>query len=101
MKLLYAPVCYVLPHSLISKKSLSYAKKTKVFAWGELPPDTPEDLKRAESMVDGVFQPGMECYGVSIGMDRFVADWIDKKVAEIIEVVDKTCDLLENDLQAK
>ena len=30
-----------------------------------------------------------------------MADWIDKKVAEIIEVVDKTCDLLENDLQAK
>ena len=76
-------------------------KKTEVFNWGELPPDTPEDLKRAGSMVDGVFQPGMECYGVSIGTDRFVADWINKKVAEIIQVVDKTCGLLENDLQAK
>ena len=27
--------------------------KTEVFCWGELPPDTPPELKRAGAMVDG------------------------------------------------
>ena len=52
-------------------------------------------------MVDGVFAPGMECYGVAIGSPAFISNYLNTIVEEITEVVSKTCDLLEQDLQAK
>ena len=76
-------------------------EKTEVFAWGDLPANTPADLKRAGCMVDGVFAPGMECYGVAIGSPAFISNYLNTIVEENTEVVSKTCDLLEQDLQAK
>jgi hypothetical protein len=75
--------------------------KTEVFCWGELPDGTPRDLRRAGVEVDGVFQPGMECYGIAVGTDAFVSWYLERKVEEIQGVVEKTCSLLENDLQAQ
>ena len=75
--------------------------KTEIVCWGELPAGTPADLRRAGAEVDGVFEPGMECYGIGIGTDRFVSNYLASKVEEIGEVARKTMDLLENDLQAQ
>ena len=75
--------------------------KTEIFCWGELPPGTPADMKRAGRMVNGVFEPGMEVYGIGVGSDAFVSAFLDSKVEEIKETVEKTCRLLEDDLQAK
>ena len=43
----------------------------------------------------------MECYGVAIGTPAYVSNFMDKVAEEITEVVMNTCDLLEQDLQAK
>ena len=48
-----------------------------------------------------VFKPGMECYGIAIGTDAFVSNYLASKVEEIKLVVERTCSLLENDLEAK
>ena len=74
--------------------------KTEVFCWGELPEDTPADLRRAGVVVDGVFAPGMECYRVAVGTDRFVRNFLDKKVEELAKVALASTNLLEADLQA-
>ena len=63
-------------------------------------PGTPQDLPRAGVTLDGVFYPGFECYGIGIGCDEYVANFLNEKVAEIEEVANKTCDLLDGDLQA-
>ena len=76
-------------------------EKTEVYCQGELPLDTPADLPRAGVILDGVFYPGMEVYGVAVGHNQYVANWLENKVEEIREVVDKTCSLLDDDLQAK
>ena len=47
-------------------------QKTEVFAWGDLPPGTPVELKRAGKVVDSVFQPGFDCYGIPLGTDAYV-----------------------------
>ena len=76
-------------------------EKTEVFAWGELPPETPADLRRAGTIVEGQFAAGFDCYGVAVGEDRFVEDFLQKKVEEIARVARASCVLLEGDLQAK
>ena len=75
--------------------------KTEVFGWGNLPPNTPGDMRRAGVMLDGVFFLGFECYGVGIGSEAFVKNFIGGKVEEVCKVVQKSCHLLEGDLQAK
>ena len=75
--------------------------KTEVFARGELPVVTPLDLRRAGVYVDGVFYPGFECYGVGIGTDIFFRSYCEGKVQEIKDVVMKSCELMDQDSQAK
>ena len=58
-------------------------QKTEVFAWGELPPDTPPELKRAGMTVDGVFEPGFDCYGIPLGTNAFVRHTLQQKAAEV------------------
>ena len=74
--------------------------KTEVFCWGELPDAVPADLRRAGAEVDGVFAPGMECYGVAVGTDRFVRRFLEMKVEELGKVALASMNLLEADLQA-
>ena len=75
--------------------------KTEVFCWEELPACTPAGLRRAGLEVEGAFEPGMECYGIGIGSDAYVSAFLTCKVDEIKASVEKTCTLLEDDLQAK
>ena len=76
-------------------------EKTMVYCRGELPSSTPVGLLRAGVSVDGVFQPGFECVGVAVGSSLYVSQWLDGKVDKMSQVVEKTCTLLEEDLQAK
>ena len=76
-------------------------EKTEVYCQGDLPANTPPDLPRAGVIVEGVFYPGMEVYGVAVGHRSYVQHWLGEKTEEILEVVEKTCDLLPDDLQAK
>ena len=75
--------------------------KTEVFCWGELPACTPANLRRAGLDIDGNFEPGMDVYGIGFGSDAFVSSFLASKVEEIRMTVEKTCSLLEDDLQAK
>ena len=76
-------------------------QKTEVFCWGDLPPQTPADMRRAGIRVGEEFAPGLEVYGIGVGSDEYVQEYLGKKVKEIGEVVLRSCDLLEPDLQAK
>ena len=75
--------------------------KTKVFCWGDLPACTPPDLERAGVKVNGNFFPGMEVYGVGVGCTEYVQHYLNQKVKDLGEVVIKSCNLLEGDLQAQ
>ena len=57
--------------------------KTEVFCWGDLPAGTPADLKRAGLEVNGVFEPGMECYRIGIGLDGYINAYLESIVEEI------------------
>ena len=57
--------------------------KTEVFCWGDLLPRTPADLKRAGMEVNGVFEPGMECYRIGIGLDGYINAYLESIVEEI------------------
>ena len=47
--------------------------KTEVFSWGgALPAGTPQGLINAGTLVAGVWEPGMICYGVPVGTDNYV-----------------------------
>jgi hypothetical protein len=77
-------------------------QKTEAFCWGDLPPETPDDLRRAGVMLDGVFAPGFVVYGAGVGCDEYVQHYLDMKVTEIGEVVLRSSEVLtEADLQAK
>ena len=76
-------------------------EKTEVYCEGDLPACTPQDLPRAGIILEGEFFPGMEVYGVAVGHRRYVGYWLEGKVEEMREVVEKTCSLLQDDLQAK
>ena len=55
--------------------------KTEVLAWGELPQETPPELKRAGMMVEGRFEPGFICYGIPMGSDAYVGKALWEKAA--------------------
>ena len=76
-------------------------QKTVIYCRGDLPPNTPHGLTRAGLEGGGVFHDGFECVGVAIGSPGYVKRWLELKVDRIEEEVDKTCSLLEEDLQAK
>ena len=40
-------------------------------------PRTPADLKRAGMEVNGVFEPGMECYRIGIGLDGYINAYLE------------------------
>ena len=75
-------------------------EKTEIFAWGDLPANTPPELKRAGSVVDGIFQPGFLCYGVPLGSDAYVRDALWSKAAEVERDLNKVVEVLAEDSQA-
>ena len=74
--------------------------KTEIFAWGELPPNTPPELKRAGVMVNGTFEPGFDCYGIPMGTDAFVHQALQIKAAEVKRDMEQVSKILANDSQA-
>ena len=75
-------------------------QKTEIFAWGDLPPDTPVELKRAGELVDGVFQPGFDCYGIPVGTDAYVGQALKEKGLEVKRDMEQVASTLHQDSQA-
>ena len=76
-------------------------EKTEVYCEGDLPSFTPQDLPRAGVILEGEFFPGMEVYGVAMGHQSYVGHWLEGRLEEIREVLEKTCSLLQDNLQSK
>ena len=74
--------------------------KTEVFAWGELPADTPPELKRAGKIINGKWEPGMDCYGIPVGSVAYVSNALWEKAAEVERDVNKVVETLAEDNQA-
>ena len=76
-------------------------KKSKIFhRSGLIPPNAPPDMLRAGEFINGVWCPGFVCYGVAIGSDEFVKQFLMQKVESLSQETDKVMDLLEGDNQA-
>ena len=75
-------------------------EKTEVFAWEELPPGTPPELKRAGLMVEGRFEPGFICYGIPMGTDAYVSKALWDKAEEVKLDLEKVSNILAEDNQA-
>ena len=77
--------------------------KTEVFSWEEtLPQEVPADMRRAGAMLDGCWEPGFLCYGISVGSDTYVRHKLEEKVEEVIGVVEAVKGVLgpQKDIQA-
>ena len=74
--------------------------KCMVLSHDEFPQDTPPDMIRAGTVIDGIFEPGLDVYGCPVGSQKFVRNWLDNKVQKLANIKDKTCDILEKDKQA-
>ena len=75
-------------------------QKTEIFAWGELPVNTPPKLKMAGMIVDGEFQPGFDCYGIPLGTDSYVSQALWEKAAEVKRDMKQVAEILSEDSQA-
>ena len=75
--------------------------KTEVFSWeGVLPARTTAGLRTAGSEVDGVFEPGFICYGVTVGTDNYVQHMMNKKVDEVAQGAKNCCKVLGDEKQS-
>ena len=74
--------------------------KCLVLCNGDLPLDTPNDMNRAGDIINGTFEPGMDVYGIPVGSDAWVRNWLNIKVQNLKKLKEKTCAVLENDKQA-
>ena len=75
--------------------------KSHIFSWdGVLPEGTPEGVELAGKVIDGVFEVGIDCYGVPIGTDKFVKDELMVAAKEIAADAKKTRELLAPNKQA-
>ena len=75
--------------------------KTEVFTWsGVLPPNTPEGLARAGSMIDQEFLPGFIIYGIPVGDRRYVKHHLALKVQAVAREVGQVLKVLQGEGQA-
>ena len=75
--------------------------KTEVFCNdGSLPENTPAGLIKAGANIEGRWEPGMLCYGVPVGSDKYVLYMLNAKVTEVEEQVAQIQNVLENEKQA-
>ena len=76
--------------------------KTEVFTWsGMLPPQAPQDMKRAGVQIGDVWQPGFLCYGIPVGTRQYCQHLLMEKVQEVRSEVDRVKQVLgEEDSQA-
>ena len=50
--------------------------------------------------VDGVFEPGFDCYGISLGTNAFVRQTLQQKAAEVKRDMEVVADIFSEDSQA-
>ena len=75
--------------------------KSKVYnVEGRLPDNTPAGITVAGEVINGQFEPGMDCYGCPIGSDDFVSNMLQCRAEEIVKDAVKSVDLLAGDKQA-
>ena len=75
--------------------------KSKVYnVEGRLPDNTPAGITVAGEVINGQFEPGMDCYGCPIGSDNFVRNMLQNRDEEIMRDAAKSVDLLAGDKQA-
>ena len=67
---------------------------------GTLPENTPVGMVRAGVNVEDIWEPGMLCYGVPIGSDKYVHYMLDAKVSEVEEHVHQIENVLQNEKQS-
>ena len=67
---------------------------------GDLPADTPHDMTRAGDIINGTFESGMDVYGIPVGSEVWVKNWLNNKVMDLKKLKEKSCSILENDKQA-
>ena len=75
--------------------------KTEVLCMEEqLPVNTPDGLVRAGSRIDGLWEPGIICYGVPIGSEKYVTKMLSNKMDELEQQADQIQAVLEDEKQA-
>ena len=65
-----------------------------------MPPNTPADLPRAGTVVDGEFLPGFMMYGIPIGDRRYVKHQLALKVQGVGKEVEQVLKVLQGEGQA-
>ena len=79
---------------------LQWSKSKVYHAEGRMPANTPAGITVAGEVINGQFEPGMDCYGCPIGSDNFVSNMLQCRAKEIVKDAVKSVDLLSGDRQA-
>ena len=64
--------------------------KCMVLSNGDLPADTPNDMTRAGDLIDGNFEPGMDVYGIPVGSETWVKNWLNNKVLDLKKLKERS-----------
>ena len=65
-----------------------------------MPKGTPEGVKVAGKVIDGLFEAGFDCYGVPMGTNKSISSELRVKEEKIVADAEKTKELLSPDKQA-
>ena len=69
--------------------------KTEVFTWsGILPPQAPQNMKRAGVLLGDTWYPGYLCYGIPVGSKQYCQHMLMEKVREVEGEVDRVKQVL-------
>ena len=75
--------------------------KSHIFSWnGTLPESAPAGVELAGKIVDGVFEVGIDCYGVPVGTNKYVSSELMVTATDIVRDAKKTRELLSPNKQA-
>ena len=74
--------------------------KTEVFSWNDGLVGVPHGLVQAGEQVGGQWEPGMICYGIPVGTDRYVTHKLEEMITVIAGEVDLVCEVLQDEHQA-
>ena len=75
--------------------------KTEVLCMDEqLPINTPNGLVRAGTTMEGLWEPGIICYGVPIGSEKYVLQKLSAKMDEIEQQAEQIHAVLQDEKQA-
>ena len=75
-------------------------QKTEIFAWGDVTPETPMELKSAGKPVEDLFRPGFDYYGIPVGTDDYVGKALRKKGLKVKRDMERVVSSLHQNSQA-